>query len=115
MLFFHEKISLALYLAKGFITISGLILSYDGSESQIFSKGALLVICATLCWGLENNCTKNISDKDTYQIVTIKGIFSGLCSLITAFIIQEKAPDFIYIYLHCCSALFLMDLAYLLI
>lgn len=97
LLFFHEKISIILSLAICFITISGLILSYDGSGTQIFSKGALLVIAATLCWGLENNCTKNISDKDTYQIVTIKGIFSGLCSLITAFVIREKAPEFIYI------------------
>lgn len=35
-------------------------------------------ILATLCWGLENNCTKNLSGKNTYHIVFLKGIFSGL-------------------------------------
>ncbi len=97
MLFFHEKITILLWLAIGLITLSGLIISYDGSGLEIFSYGFLLVLAATMCWGLENNCTRNISDKNTYQIVTVKGIFSGLCSLITAFVIQEKAPDLIYI------------------
>ena len=44
---------------------------------------------ATLCWGLENNCTRKISEKSTYQIVTIKGIFSGLSSLFVSFITGE--------------------------
>lgn len=98
MLFFHEKISGVLWLAISLITLSGLIISYDGDEVWIFSQGALLIILATLCWGLENNCTRIISNKDTYQIVTVKGICSGLCSMITAIIIHEKVPDLRYIF-----------------
>ena len=98
MMLFHEKISVLLWLAIGLITLSGLIISYDGGEIWLFSKGSLLVAAATLCWGLENNCTRNISDKNTYQIVTVKGIFSGLCSLVTAFLIRERVPDLIYIF-----------------
>ena len=56
----------------------------------------LLVIAATVCWGLENNCTRSISSKDTYQIVVLKGIFSGLGALVIAFIRQESLPGLKY-------------------
>ena len=58
-----------------------------------FSYGSLLVLAATACWGLENNCTRNISSKSTYQIVTIKGFFSGTGSLVIAMLCREKFPE----------------------
>ena len=48
--------------------------------------GSLFVLGATVCWGLENNCTRRISDKSTYQIVTIKGFGSGFGALAVAFV-----------------------------
>ena len=54
-----------------------------------FSVGSILVLGATLCWGLENNCTRKISEKSTYQIVTIKGLGSGIGSLALSFITGE--------------------------
>ena len=35
------------------------------------------MLAATACGGLENNCTRKISSKSTYEIVTLKGVFSG--------------------------------------
>ena len=78
-------------------TLSSIILSFGGNGSLQFSFGSLFVIGATVCWGLENNCTRNISEKNTYQIVTIKGLFSGTGSLIVAFVIGEKLSDIRYI------------------
>ena len=57
---------------------------------------ALFVIAATVCWGLENNCTGSISSKNTYQIVVLKGIFSGLGALIIALIRLESLPGLRY-------------------
>ena len=54
---------------------------------------------ATLCWGLENNCTRKISDKSTYEIVVLKGVFSGGGSFLIAMIIGEQFPDIKYILL----------------
>lgn len=54
-----------------------------------FSIGSLFVLGATLCWGLENNCTRKISEKSTYQIVSIKGLCSGAGSLDLSFIIGK--------------------------
>lgn len=96
---FKEKVSKWLWTAIGFITASSMILSFEGTGSLRFSLGSLLVLGATVCWGFENNCTRNISSKSTYQIVTVKGFFSGAGSLAIAFITGEKFPDIRYIFL----------------
>lgn len=94
---FKERISKRLWAAIAFITLSSIILSFDGGGSLKFSYGSLLVLGATACWGMENNCTRNISSKSTYQIVTIKGFCSGMGSLMIAMILGEKFPEFKYI------------------
>lgn len=93
---FKEKISKKLWAAIGLITLSSIILSFEGRGSVEFSYGSLLVLAATICWGLENNCTRNISSKSTYQIVTIKGFFSGMGSLVIAMLCREKFPEVKY-------------------
>lgn len=93
LLLFQEKVSKRLWLAVGLITLSSIVLSFGGRGSLQFSLGSLFVLGATVCWGLENNCTRNISEKSTYQIVTIKGFFSGLGSLMIALILGEEIPE----------------------
>ncbi|MDE7364550.1 MAG: DMT family transporter [Ruminococcus sp.] len=93
LLIFKEKVSKKLWAAIGLITLSSIILSFGSEGSFNFSIGSLLVLGATACWGLENNCTRNISEKSTYQIVTIKGFGSGTGSLIVAIILGEEMPE----------------------
>ncbi len=94
---FKESVSNKLWVAIGFITLSSMILSFEGKGSFQFSIGSLFVLLATTCWGLENNCTRKISKKSTYQIVVLKGIFSGIGSFVIAMIIGEKLPSAKYI------------------
>lgn len=105
---FKEVVSKRLWLAIALITLSSILLSFDGTDSLRFSYGSLFVLAATVCWGFENNCTRNISSKSTYEIVVLKGIFSGLGSLIIALIKGETFPGFIYI----AAALLLGFVAY---
>ena len=93
LLFFKEKVSWRLWIAIALVTCSSIILSFAGAGSLQFSLGSLLVIGATVCWGIENNCTRSISDKSTYKIVTIKGICSGAGSFIIALILGESIPN----------------------
>ena len=83
LLFFHEAIGRRVWISLGLITLASMVLGVDiQSWTDIsFSTGALLVLGACLCWGLENNCTRNLSDKDPLQIVIIKGFGSGLGAL----------------------------------
>lgn len=97
LLLFKETVSRRLWIAILLITASSALLSFDGSEGLHFSLGSVFVLAATCCWGLENNCTRKISEKSTYQIVTIKGLCSGLGSLIIALVIGEPFPAIRYI------------------
>lgn len=74
-----------------------IVLSFEGSDSFQFSIGSFFVILATCCWGLENNCTRKMSDKSTYEIVLLKGIFSGGGSFTIALLLGEKIPEMKYI------------------
>ncbi len=92
LIVFGEAVSARLWAAILLITLSSILLSFDGAESFSFSSGSLLVILATTCWGFENNCTRKISSKNTYEIVTWKGVFSGLGALAMAFARNESLP-----------------------
>lgn len=87
---FKEKINFRLWLGILFITLSCMVFSFEDLSSLQFSYGSLLILLACVCWGFENNCTKKISSKDPLEIVLLKGIFSGLGSLLIGFIIGER-------------------------
>ena len=94
---FKEAVSKRLWGAIALITLSSILLSFEGADSLHFSYGSLLVLLATTCWGFENNCTRKISSKNTYEIVVLKGIFSGLGSMMIAFATGEHLPEIKYI------------------
>ena len=90
LMVFKEKISTRLWFGIFFVTLSCGILSFEDVSSLRFSYGSLFVLLATICWGFENNCTRKISSKDPLQIVLLKGIFSGIGSLIIGLFIGER-------------------------
>ena len=97
LFFFKEAVSRRLWAAIALITLSSILLSFGGSDSFNFTYGSLLVLLATICWGLENNCTRNIASKSTYEIVVLKGVFSGLGALAIGFIKSETLPGVGYL------------------
>ena len=97
--FFREKITGRGWASIALITLSTVVLSLSGSGDWRVSPPLLLVLLATVCWGLENNCTRMISSKDTGEIVTIKGLFSGTGSVIVAILTGESFPEVKYIIL----------------
>ena len=94
LMVFKEKISTRLWFGIFFVTLSCGILSFEDISSLRFSYGSLFVLLATICWGFENNCTRKISSKDPLQIVLLKGIFSGIGSLIVGLFIGERIEAF---------------------
>lgn len=94
---FREAVSGRLWLAIMLVSASSALLSVEDWSSLTFSWGSLLVLLAAVCWGLENNCTRKISDKNTYEIVTVKGICSGVGSLAVGLIIGEEFPPLPYL------------------
>lgn len=97
LVIFKEVISRKLWIAIGFVTLSSVILSFQDISGFQFSIGSIFILIACICWGFENNCTRMLANKSTFQIVILKGIFSGLGSLIVAMIVGESIPSLIYI------------------
>lgn len=87
---FKEKISLRLWAGIVFVVLSCALLSVSDFSQFQFSYGSLFVLLACICWGLENNCTRKISSKDPLQIVLLKGVFSGLGSVVIGLCIGER-------------------------
>ena len=94
LLIFKEKISKLLWAAIILVVTASVILSFEGAGSFVFNEGSLFVLAASICWGMENNCTNKISHKSAVEIVVIKGCFSGLGSFIVALLIGETFPAF---------------------
>lgn len=90
LMIFKEKISPRLWIGILFVTLSCIVLSVGDISDLHFSFGSLFIVFACVCWGFENNCTRKISSKDPLQIVLLKGIFSGLGSIIIGLCIGER-------------------------
>lgn len=95
LLLFKERISPRLWVAIGLVSLSSAMLTFDLSSFS-FSWGSLLVLGATLCWGLENNCTRRLSIKSPYQITMIKGLACGSSSILIALLLGQRLSDWLY-------------------
>lgn len=90
LLIFKEKISPRLWIAITLITAASIMLSLSDIGSFAISVYSLLALLACCCWGLENNCTRKLSNRDPAKIVIIKGFGSGTGSVIVALISGER-------------------------
>lgn len=87
---FREKISPRLGFGIVFVTLSCALLSLEDVTSLRFSAGSLFILLACICWGVENNCTRKLSAKDPLEVVLLKGICSGLGSIIIGLCLGER-------------------------
>ena len=104
---FHEPAGKKLVISICLITLSCVLLSFDSTAPLRFSAGSLFVLLACICWGFENNCTSSLSEKDTRQIVIIKGLGSGMASLLLSFVVGEEICGIF----SCCVVMILGFLA----
>lgn len=78
------------------------------SKDKGFIAILMAVLGTTICWGLENNCTRQIANRDPMEIVTIKGFGSGLGALLIAIFVGDQFP----LFQHIVIILFLGYVAY---
>ncbi len=94
LLVFREVISPRLWGGIALVTLACMLLSVEpGTDLGATlrpSVGALLVLGASLAWGIENNCTRRLSGKDPLIIVLLKGVFSGGTSVVIGLSLGER-------------------------
>ncbi len=90
---FKETISRRLWLGILLITIASAVLTVGDFAAFQFSLGSVFILLATICWGLENNCTRQLASKDALQVVVLKGIFSGATALAIALLLHQGSTN----------------------
>lgn len=94
VLLFRENAGRRVWAALALMTVGGVFLSWNSGQGRLELFGPLLVLAAMVGWGLDNNLTRQISDKDPVQIAMVKGIVSGAFSLGLAFALgQGISPE----------------------
>ena len=81
---FKEALNRLAWGAVILIAIASILLTLNTDGARGISIGALGVLGAAALWGLDNNLTRNISNKDPLAIVATKGITAGIVSLLLA-------------------------------
>jgi len=89
VLFFRENTGKRLWFALLCMTVAGIFLSWNPDWSKFNIAGPLLILLAVVCWGIDNNLTRQISHKNPVQITYIKGLVGGLISISVAIILGK--------------------------
>ncbi|MDD1724272.1 MAG: DMT family transporter [Methanospirillum sp.] len=92
VLLFHEPADRRITLSIILVLAGGIIISWDPDAPSGFSPGAFLILLACLAWGLDNNLTRKVADKDPVTIVIIKGLCAGTISLCIGLSTGEPLP-----------------------
>ncbi len=89
---FHEAVGRRVWVALTLITGACVLLAYDPEGAFGISLGALGVIAATFCWGLDTNLSRHFSGKDPVRYVSIKGLSAGMIMLVLAVLLGQPMP-----------------------
>jgi drug/metabolite transporter (DMT)-like permease len=76
---FREYVDRRLLLGACAILAGAALLSWHGATG--FRWGALFIVGACVCWGIDNNLTRRLSSADPVQIAMIKGLAAGAVNL----------------------------------
>ncbi len=87
VIIFRENAGKRLWIALACMTIAGIFLAWNPTQSAFTIAGPLLIVFAMVCWGIDNNLTRNISEKDPIQITQIKGLVAGATSISIALLL----------------------------
>lgn len=79
-IFFHEHIGRRVAMSAVLITTAGVVLTWQpGAGLDI---GALLVVAACVCWGLDNCVTAAVEQLSPQHVVAMKGTIAGGANLL---------------------------------
>lgn len=95
ILVFREQIAIRIWWAILMITLACIVLTLNLHDAWGISPGAVGVLGACVLWGLDNNITRQIAEKDPHTIVMLKGLCAGSVSLIIALLLHKRLPGLV--------------------
>ena len=81
---FKEHFDRRILLGMLLIVAAGVLLSWEQMPAAGVPWGALAIVGACLCWGIDNNLTRKVSASDAVQIACVKGLVAGAVNLTIA-------------------------------
>ncbi|MFZ2959812.1 MAG: EamA family transporter [Candidatus Ozemobacteraceae bacterium] len=92
---FRENYDKRIAIGMLLIVIGSLVLSWQENSGAILSWGAIAIIGACLCWGIDNNLTQKVSCRDPFQVASIKGLVAGCVNLSISVVLglSQPAPE----------------------
>lgn len=82
---FRENVDRNVAFGMLAIVAGAIVLSFSNSGWGSNLLPTLAVLGACLCWGIDNNLTRNVSDGDPQSLAIIKGVVAGPTNVILAF------------------------------
>lgn len=90
---FQENFDRRIFIGMLLIVAAGVLLSWDQASASGLPWGAIAIIGACLCWGVDNNLTRKVSASDPLQIAGIKGLVAGSVNLSIALALGVAMPE----------------------
>jgi drug/metabolite transporter (DMT)-like permease len=91
-LVFGERVGRRVWAALTLMTAGGVLLVLDLETGQASLLGAILIMAAMACWGLDNNLVRKIAHTEPQRIAMFKGLVAGSTSLTLAFLLGAGPP-----------------------
>ncbi|BAK82866.1 DMT family transporter [Komagataeibacter medellinensis] len=76
---FRENVDRRLLIGAACIVAGAAVLSWQGRA--MFSTGALYIVGACVCWGIDNNLSGRLSAVDPVRIAMLKGLVAGCVNM----------------------------------
>ena len=89
---FRENVDRRVFIGMIAIVSGALLLSWPERADFGEAWPALAVLGACLCWGIDNNLTRNVSLNDAGWIALVKGLGAGTTNLVLAFAFGAAWP-----------------------
>ena len=90
--FFREGFERRVALGMAGIVLGCAVLSWPGRLETGGGLGALAVAAACLLWGLDNNLTQALSERDPVQVAALKSLAGGAVNGVAAFAVGSSFP-----------------------
>jgi drug/metabolite transporter (DMT)-like permease len=88
---FKENADRRIVLGMVAIVAGGVLLSWSPGGGAV-SPGALLIAGACLCWAIDNNLTRKVSNNDAMLVACLKGLLAGACNTGLALVAGADLP-----------------------
>jgi len=92
-LVFGENADRRVVLGMGLIVAGGALLAWSPAAIAAGAgRGALAIVAAALCWGLDNNLTRKVAASDALFIAATKGLVAGITNCALALMLGASPP-----------------------